>query len=80
MPKKQKHRYKAQDEKLWISPKSILKGPAGERAWDNRTGGPPSNSKYLEFADIALGTKKTSPRKNSLPIHDATKTEPYSQK
>ena len=43
---------------LWIAPRYSLKGPAGERAWENRPGGVPSSSKYLELADIALGLKK----------------------
>jgi hypothetical protein len=46
---------------LWIAPRYSLKGPAGERAWENRPGGVPSSSKYLELADIALGLKKPEP-------------------
>ena len=44
-------------EGLWIAPRYSLKGPAGERAWENRPGGVPNSSKFLELADIALGLK-----------------------
>jgi hypothetical protein len=43
---------------LWLAPRSSLKGPAGERAWGNRPGDPPSNNRFLELADIALGLKE----------------------
>jgi hypothetical protein len=66
---------------LWIAPRYSLKGPQGERAWENRPGGAPSSSKYLELADVALGLKKPEStfkkRKGSNP-HDTSKTEPYS--
>lgn len=65
---------------LWIAPRYSMKGPAGERAWENRPGGPPNSSRYLEMADIALGLKKPSPKKaKSTPVHDITKREPYSR-
>jgi hypothetical protein len=67
---------------LWIAPKYSLKGPAGERAWENRPGGPPTNSRFLELADIALGVKKPSTKKrkpNSTPTHETAKKEPYSR-
>jgi hypothetical protein len=68
---------------LWIADRYSLKGPAGERAWENRRGGVPSSSRYLELADIALGTKK--PVRSKKPdhlhtAHDTHKTEPYSSK
>jgi hypothetical protein len=67
---------------LWIAPRYSLKGPAGERAWENRPGGVPSSSKYLELADVALGLKKPEPafkkRKALSDAHDTSKTEPYS--
>jgi len=68
---------------LWIADRYSLKGPAGERAWENRRGGAPNSSRFLELADIALGLKKRdAPRKkNSLTsMHDTSKTEPYSNK
>jgi hypothetical protein len=68
---------------LWIAPRYSLKGPAGERAWDNRAGGPPSSSRFLELADIALGLRKSGPHKKKTPAssaHDTKKTEPYSPK
>jgi hypothetical protein len=67
---------------LWIAPNHSLKGAHGERAWENRLGGPPNSSRYIELADIALGLKKPSQRrmKPSLQIHPTThKTEPYSK-
>lgn len=68
-------------EGLWIAPRYSLKGPTGERAWDNRPGGPPSSSKYLEMADIALGLKKPEPKTCKAAVagaHVVGKTEPYS--
>lgn len=44
---------------LWISPRSNLRGPEGNRAWDNQGNiSPSSGSRFLELADIALGIKK----------------------
>jgi hypothetical protein len=66
---------------LWIAPRYSLKGPAGERAWENRPGGIPSSSKYLELADIALGLKKPDlplKKRTAIGAHDTSKTEPYS--
>ena len=66
---------------LWIAPRYSLKGPAGERAWENRPGGVPSSSKYLELADIALGLKKPEvpiKRRKAIGAHETSKTEPYS--
>jgi hypothetical protein len=66
---------------LWIAPRYSLKGPAGERAWENRPGGAPNSSRFLELADIALGVKKPVPRKkrtSSTSAHQTGKTEPYS--
>ena len=68
---------------LWIAPRHSLKGPAGERAWDNRPGGVPNSTRFLEFADIALGFRKPGPHKNKTPAnsaHDTNKTEPYAPK
>jgi hypothetical protein len=84
MAKKKKTSNKETDssEGLWIAPRYSLKGPAGERAWENRPGGVPSSSKYLELADIALGLKKPeSPfkKRKVSPAHDTSKTEPYSK-
>ncbi len=83
MPKKRKSEQDSSDKDLWIAPRYSLKGPAGERAWENRPGGVPNSSRYLELADIALGTKKPA-TKNKLgqpaSAHDKQKTEPYSSK
>jgi hypothetical protein len=62
---------------LWISERYSLKGPAGERAWENRSGGPPSSNKFLELADVALGVKKPEPKKKGHSVHDTSKSEPY---
>jgi hypothetical protein len=82
MPKKTKNA--TQDESadgLWIRPHYSLKGPAGERAWDDRTGGYPSADKFLELADIALGLKKPAAKRPG-PVagtHVTSKKEPYSR-
>src|SRR5438445_2575101 len=65
-------------EGLWIAPKYSLKGPAGERAWDNRPGGPPNSGRVLELADIALGLDKPFLKKRKpahASTHDKNKTE-----
>jgi hypothetical protein len=64
---------------MWINPNSSLKGARGDRAWENRNGGIPSSSRYLELADIALGLKKPAQKTKRLPIHDRSKRQPYSQ-
>ena len=81
--KKKKDQSKSKDgsKELWIASRYSLKGPRGERAWENRAGGAPSSSRLLELADIALGTKKSSTHKKktgSSSAHDHKKTEPYS--
>jgi hypothetical protein len=66
---------------LWVSSRSLLKGPAGERAWENRPGGIPNSARYLELADLALGLKKPAPHKKKAAAagtHITTKTDPYS--
>jgi hypothetical protein len=64
MPKKTKAKSDSRNKKdeLWIAPRLNLRGPDG-RAWDERSGGTPNGSRFLEYADIALGLKKTEPRK-----------------
>jgi hypothetical protein len=83
MVKKTKPKGKAKpaEDALWIAPRNSLKGPNGERAWDNRPGGPPNSGRLLELADIALGLKKPEPRKKPRRggPHEAAKTEPYSE-
>jgi hypothetical protein len=82
MPKKpEKPTEVSRDKDLWIAPRYSLKGPAGERAWENRPGGAPNSSRFLELADIALGVKKPVPKKKRLSpasAHQTSKTEPYS--
>jgi len=68
---------------LWIAPRYSLKGPAGERAWENRPGGAPTSSRFLELADIALGLKKPGAHKEratASSTHETKKTEPYTPK
>jgi hypothetical protein len=80
MPRKSDKEPKVSKD-LWIAPRYSLKGPAGERAWENRPGGAPNSSRFLELADIALGTKKPAVKKkktSSSTAHQTAKTEPYS--
>ncbi|HXO38911.1 MAG TPA: hypothetical protein VN872_09735 [Candidatus Acidoferrum sp.] len=67
---------------LWVSPRSLLKGPTGERAWENRPGGVPNSARFLELADLALGLKKPAPRKKAAVAgtHQTTKTDPYTER
>ena len=78
MPKKPSKKPKVAKD-LWIAPRYSLKGPAGERAWENRPGGAPNSSRFLELADIALGTQKPAVMKKKAPTkaHQTSKTEPY---
>ncbi|HEX4606312.1 MAG TPA: hypothetical protein VH724_20085 [Candidatus Angelobacter sp.] len=80
MPKKS-DKQPEESKDLWIAPRYSLKGPAGERAWENRPGGAPNSSRFLELADIALGVKKPMGRKkraSPVSAHQTGKTEPYS--
>jgi hypothetical protein len=78
--KKREGSNSSQQNDLWVAPKYSLKGPTGERAWDSRPSGPPSHSRFLELADIALGLKRKEPiKRRKTPIHQANKTEPYSR-
>ncbi|HEX9255704.1 MAG TPA: hypothetical protein VF938_09160 [Candidatus Angelobacter sp.] len=80
MAKKKKAKTTDRSEELRIAQRYSMKGPAGERAWENRPGGAPSSSRYLELADIGLGLKKSDShrKKSQLPsAHDRKKTEPY---
>lgn len=81
MPKKEKGQDPEVSKDLWIAPRYSLKGPTGERAWENRPGGPPNSSRFLELADIALGIKKPTVKKKkaaAASAHQTSKTEPYS--
>jgi hypothetical protein len=82
MPKKtKKNGHEDSTGDLWVATRYSLKGPAGERAWENQLGGPPNSSRFLELADIAMGLKKPEPKKRksaTAGAHDITsKTEPY---
>jgi hypothetical protein len=81
MPKKSDGTDPSKD--LWINPRSNIKGPDGNRAWDNKGNiTPNSGSRFLELADIALGLKRTTPKKKKAAAAGARernhKTEPYS--
>jgi hypothetical protein len=80
MPRKSEKQAEVSKD-LWIAPRYSLKGPAGERAWENRPGGAPNSSRLLELADIALGVRKPVARKkrtSPASAHQTSKTEPYS--
>jgi len=50
---------------LWINPRSNLRGPDGNRAWQNDGNiSPGTGSRPLELADIALGLKKPASNAN----------------
>ena len=73
-------------KEMWINPKSSLRGTDGNRAWDHRTVGDPTNgARFLELADLALGLKKSDSRKKKAAaagasVHQVSeKTEPYSR-
>lgn len=71
------------EKDLWINPRSNLRGPEGDRAWNNQGNISPSNgARFLELADIALGLKKPSVKKKkgaAAGAHQSeSKTEPYS--
>lgn len=58
-----KERQEGLAQDLWINPRSNLKGPDGNRAWNNAGNiSPQSGARFLELADIALGIKKPVPR------------------
>jgi len=49
---------------LWINPHSNLRGPDGDRAWDNLGNiSPQGGARFLELADIALGLKRSAIKK-----------------
>jgi hypothetical protein len=67
---------------LWISPRFSLKGQNGDRAWDHRQVGNPGSARFLELADIALGTRKPEPPKKAptrISTHVTEKPEPYTR-
>jgi hypothetical protein len=70
---------------LWVNPRSNLRGPDGNRAWNNQSNiSPTSGARFLELADVALGLKKPAPKKKKAADASAggaheteEKTEPY---
>jgi len=77
------HDKSSNNDDLWVNPRSNIRGPVGNRAWD--TGGnisPNSGARFLELADIALGLKKPAQYKKKAAaagLHSLDKKEPYSQ-
>lgn len=84
MPKKHKSDERSDVKDLWIAPRYRIKGPAGDRAWEQRPPRVPNASRFLELADIALGIRKPAPHKRKLgqppAAHETQKNEPYSNK
>lgn len=73
-------------EDLWINPRSNIRGPEGDRAWENSGNiSPSSGARFLELADIALGLKKPASSKKKAATgsqhapQKSHKTEPYIQ-
>jgi hypothetical protein len=84
MPKKTSKRVPPEDvsKDLWISPRMVRKSENSQGAWGNRDTGMRGSDRFLELADIALGTKKPEPRKKrptSASTHVSGKSEPYSR-
>jgi len=82
MPRKSKKtasKKKKLSRDLWIAPRYSMKGPAGERAWENRPGGAPNSSRFLELADVALGFRKPTheDQPDASETHQTEKTGPY---
>lgn len=51
---------------LWVNPRLNLKGPEGNRAWDNSGNiSPNGGARFLELGDIALGLKKPTAKKTN---------------
>jgi hypothetical protein len=82
MAKKTKKRADQSASDLWVAPRYSLKGPAGERGFEDSPGGLPTTNRFLELADIALGLKKSAKKKKAaaaaVSTHDTSKIEPYS--
>ena len=77
------HDKSSNNNDLWVNPRSNIRGPDGNRAWD--TGGnisPNNGARFLELADIALGLRKSAQLKKkaaAASLHSSDKKEPYSQ-
>lgn len=62
---------------LWINPQSNLRGPYGDRAWDNQGNiSSHSGARFLELADTALGLKKpTAKKKKAAAVGSHSRSE-----
>ncbi|HET6843009.1 MAG TPA: hypothetical protein VFK06_15245 [Candidatus Angelobacter sp.] len=67
MARKRKPQMLKEEDDLWINPLFNMRGPDGNRSRANRGNITPSDgSKFLELANIALGLKKTAPKKKKV--------------
>jgi len=55
----------AHPDDLWLRPRSIPKGRESERAWPYRRSDTPSQNRFLELADLALGLNKLPKKKKT---------------
>lgn len=61
---------------LWINPRSNIRGPDGNRAWENEGNiSPNSGARFLELADIALGLKKPALKKKKASAAGTTSND-----
>lgn len=68
---------KDQIRDLWINPRRNMRGIDGNRAWDNQGNiSSSTGARFLELADIALGTKKVDLKKK----REAARVHPISSK
>ena len=73
---------KDQIRDLWINPRRNMRGIDGNRAWDNQGNiSSSTGARFLELADIALGTKKVDPKKRKeIRVHSINvKPKTYSR-
>ena len=77
------HNKSSNSNDLWVNPRSNIRGPDGNRAWDMSGNITPNNgARFLELADVALGLKKPAPDKKKAAVaglHSSDKRDPYSQ-
>ncbi|HEY2390748.1 MAG TPA: hypothetical protein VGK22_06215 [Candidatus Angelobacter sp.] len=79
MSNKPKHPSNGHPSTLWVRP-STADRKDGHKGINHNLETIPSNSRFLELADIALGLKKPEKKKKARigALHTETKTEPYS--
>jgi hypothetical protein len=52
--------------KVWINPNSTFKGPRSIRGWGQGQLSPPTAARFLELADVALGSVQPPTRRKKL--------------